>query len=115
MGMCDIKESEMGVDTRAVCMLGKYFEDFDACLEFLKERGFITEEQVEESQDCGELPEDFALEYQTISCYSEEGGYLGRKITNSTSLHTVHKLADEVRSVVGEDGSVGIHNFVYWY
>ncbi len=105
----------MGVDTRACCMIGKYFEDFDSALNFLVERGLISEKTVEEAKDWGDLPDDFPVKYQTISCYSEEGGYLGLDVPTSLNLKLIEQYADVVRKIIGEDDEIGMHSFTYWY
>lgn len=105
----------MGVDTRAACMIGKYFEDMDAALEFLHAKGHLNETEVEYAKYDGELPDSFELSYQNISCYSEEGGYVGIEIHHSTPLHRIVEISDTVKRILGDDDSVGIHNFVYWY
>jgi hypothetical protein len=103
----------MGVDTRAVCMIGKYFENFDAALGFLQEAGYLTEEQGEDAKYDGDLPDSVPVIYQNVSCYSEEGGYLGLEVPQSLNLTSMQGVIDTVKSVVGDD--IGIHNFVYWY
>lgn len=105
----------MGVDTRACCMIGKYFEDFDAVLNFLVERNLITEEDAEAHKDYGDLPDDFPVQYQTVSCYSEEGGYLGLNVPSSLNLKLIEEYVAVVRGVIGEDDEIGMHSFTYWY
>lgn len=103
----------MGVDTRAMCMIGKYFENYSEALDFLLSEGHLNSDQVEQAEDCGELPDDCPVQYQTISCYSEEGGYLGLEVPESLDLSRLQSTIDVVKSIVGED--IGLHNFVYWY
>ena len=104
----------MGVDTRAMCMVGKYFEDADACVDYLQENKLLTKEQVlDYIEDGFEAIQDFLLQYQDISCYSEEGGYLGLSVPNSIDISHFQETVDAVKEILGED--VGLHNFVYWY
>lgn len=106
----------MGVDTQAKCVVGKYFEDFDAALEFLVKNGKITEDQADEAQEYGDLSNtDVSMDYQTISCYSEEGGYLGVDIPKSLDIAELVQCIDSVKSELGEVDGLGIHNFTYWY
>jgi hypothetical protein len=105
----------MGVETEAVCMIGKYFESMDAAVEFLKNKGYLTETEAENSLYDGELPKKFELSYRDISCYSNEGGYVGVEIGYSTPLHRISEISKTTKRILGDDDSVGIHNFVYWY
>lgn len=103
----------MGVDTRAVTMIGKWFEDAATCAEYLLDQKIITEEEFDKIDEEGFDSSDFPLEYHDISCYSEEGGYLGLQIGTSIAIEDFDNTVKAVKTVLGDN--IGLHNFVYWY
>lgn len=103
----------MGVDTRAVSMIGMWFEDMKSCVDYLQRHKIITKQQAEELNEGGFDGSDFPLEYHDISCYSEEGGYLGLQVPCSINVADLEVVIAKVQNVLGDD--VGYHNFVYWY
>lgn len=105
----------MGVDSTAMCMVGKWFEDFDAALDFLLQRGFIDEKVVEESKDYGDLRSDLPIRYQEISFYSKEGGYLGIDVPSSVNMKRLEEYVDQVQQIIGKDDEVGFHSFTHWW
>ena len=102
----------MSVDTKSICMFGKEFDDFEQALTHLKDSGIITEDDFETSLEYGDVRADINVEYQTRSCYSEEGGVLGVKLSNH-NFQEMTSIMEVVQEEVGEDCM--LHNFVYWY
>lgn len=105
----------MGVDTRAVSMIGMWFESFDACLEYLVRYDKASEESAKLAGAYGDIGEinGLGLEWHDISCYSEEGGYLGLQVPCSMNVTDLEIVIAKVQNVLGD--SIGYHNFVYWY
>lgn len=102
----------MGVDTKSICMFGKHFDSLEHALTHLKDTGIINEEEFEASLECGNVEALINVEYQTESCYSEEGGVLGVKLSNH-NFQEMTSIMEIVKKEVGEDCS--LQNFVYWY
>lgn len=102
----------MGVDTQSICMFGKHFDSLEHALTHLKDTGIITDAEYIESLDQGDIFAEINVEYQTESCYSEEGGVLGVKLSNH-NFQEMTSIMEVVKKEVGEDCS--LQNFVYWY
>ena len=84
------KEKVMGVDVTAYTMYGKEFDSFSDAADFLVAKGVLTEDEADEAKNDGEFYECHGklrhLDYQTYSCYVENGGILGVQITVREAL-----------------------------
>lgn len=100
----------MGVECTAMTYVGVYTDDAEA---YLVEKGVLKEGELEEKYggDIGYMP-DCPLEVQAVSCYSDQGYYVGFEVSPSD-----YKLFDgliaKFKEITGDEADV--ESFEHWH
>lgn len=98
----------MGVDCRSVTFVGKWVDDAET---YLVDKGLLEEGELEANDgDFDGL--DLKLDVHDVSCYSNEGCYVGFEV-NVEDYKQFDSLLDKFKQITGEQGSV--ETFIYWY
>lgn len=103
----------MGVYATAMTYVGVYVEDAEA---YLIEKGILEEGQAEKdfdgdlkyAYDTGKLP----LCAQDVSCYSDEGAYVGFEVSPS-DYKDFDSLIAKFKEITGDDAE--ICSFEHWW
>lgn len=109
----------MSVDVTAYTMYGKEFDSFGDVVDFLLNYEYITEEEADESNECGEiagknLPN--IVSYQTYTHYAEHGGVLGVEISAREAIEKNGEVRGWMGTIEGVLGTgCDIHSFCQWH
>lgn len=100
----------MGVDVTPTIYVGKWVEDAE---EFLIEKGFLKEGELEEKYDgdIGYMP-DVPISAQAVSYYSDRGSYVGFEV-KIDDYPQYESLLKKFKELTGEEGEVCL--FSQWH
>jgi len=98
----------VGVDVRSVTFVGKWVEDAE---HYLVDKGLLEEGELD-SNDGDFEGLDLKLDVHDVSCYSNEGYYVGFEV-NPSDYKRFDQLLAKFKEITGEEGSV--ETFTYWF
>lgn len=101
----------MGIDVSAYTYVGKWVENAE---EYLVEKGILKEGEFEEKYfgDWYETEGALPLQVQNVSCYSDQGYYVGYEVSPS-DYKLFDDLKEKFKRITGDEAEVECFN--YWH
>lgn len=105
----------MGIDVSACSMYGIECDSLSDAAELLVAKGIMSEEEADESLDCGELQGEHDYGFTVYSCYSGGEGVLGIYIDAEDFYMKPSCAAHQVVEVKNVFPEAKFHLFCQWY
>jgi len=105
----------MSLDAKAYSMFGIECNSMSDAVELLVSKGVMTQEEADESLDCGELCGEHPYNFAVYSCYEGGRGFLGIEVDACDLYCKIKHKWDDVASAAGLFEPEGyFHVFVQW-